>query len=156
MIPVLVIGYGNPLRSDDGVGGRVAQALLNESSSSKVRVEFAHQLLPEMAAWIAEAEYVVFIDACGDFPPGRIQLRAVPPEETPTASMTHHFSPQGLLADARRLFHRSPEAVMVSVGGGSFDHGEGLSKEVEAAFPVVLVHVKELIQNRLAETGIRG
>ena len=148
MIPVLVIGYGNPLRTDDGVGGRVAQVLLKESSS-KVRVEFAHQLLPEMAAWIAEADYVLFIDASGDSAPGRIQSRAVCPEETHTASMTHHFSPQGLLADARDLFGRCPEAVVVSVGGGSFEHGEGLSKEVAAAFPSVLALVKGLVEKRI-------
>src|ERR1019366_9269285 len=63
MIPVLIIGYGIPLRSDDGIGWHAAQSLLNEWPAEEVRVESAQQLLPEMADWISDAHCVVFIDA---------------------------------------------------------------------------------------------
>ena len=155
MIPLLIIGYGNPLRSDDGIGWQAARALLAEWPASRVRVEAAHQLLPEMADWIADAAYVIFIDACWNSIPGRIRSRAVHPEETKTISMTHHFSPQGLLSDSWHLFHHCPKAIMVSVGGGSFDHGEGLSKNVAAVFPAVLAHVKRLVQKHTVKADAR-
>ena len=153
MIPVLIIGYGYPLRSDDGIGWHSAQALVNAWPSDQVRVEFAHQLLPEMADWIADAGTVVFIDACWDSVPGRIRSRRVHPEAPQTASMTHHFLPQGLLAGAQQLFHHAPEAVLVSIGGASFEHGDALSTPIAAAFPALVTHVKKVVQAALSKAA---
>jgi hydrogenase maturation protease len=153
MIPVLIIGYGNPLRSDDGIGCRAVQALLDEWPADQVRIETAHQLLPEMADWLAGAAHVLFIDACWDLVPGRIRSRVVHPEKSRTASMTHRFSPEGLLADARQYFHHHPEAVLVSVGGASFEHGEGLSRQVESALPDLLSLIKKSVRKSLAKAG---
>jgi hydrogenase maturation protease len=155
MTPVLIIGYGNPLRSDDAVGWRAAQALIGEWPAAKVRVETAHQLLPEMADWLADASHVLFIDACWDLVPGRIRSRAIHPEKSRAASMTHHFTPEGLLADAWQLFHHCPDAILVSVGGGSFEHGEGLSRQVEAVFPHLLAQIKKSAQKCLAQADCR-
>ena len=155
MIPVLIIGYGNPLRSDDGVGWRAAQALVGLWPADQVRVEAAHQLLPEMADWLADAAFAIFIDACWDSVPGRIRCRTIHPEGKKPVSMTHHFLPQGLLADARSFFHHSPAAVLVSVGGDSFEHGETLSRNVEAAFPDLLIQVKKLVQRNMAKADGR-
>jgi hydrogenase maturation protease len=152
MTPVLIIGYGNPLRSDDGIGWHAAQALRGEWPAAQVRVEAAHQLLPEMADWLADASHVLFIDACWDLVPGRIRSRVIHPEMSPAVSMTHHFSPEGLLADAWHLFHHCPETILVSVGGGSFELGEGLSRQVEAVFPDLLAQVKKSVQKCLAKT----
>ena len=151
MIPVLIIGYGNPLRSDDGIGWCTAQALIGEWPAGQVRVEAAHQLLPEMADWLADAAHVFFIDACWNSVPGRIRSRIIHAEKARTASMTHHFTPEGLLADAWQLFHHCPEATLISIGGGTFDHGEGLSRPVEAVFPDLLVQIKKSVQKSLAK-----
>ena len=50
----LVIGIGNPLRGDDGVGPLLAEQAGGRS---------VHQLTPELAAELAELEAVLFIDA---------------------------------------------------------------------------------------------
>ena len=147
MTPVLIIGYGNPLRSDDGIGWHAAQSLLNEWRAEQVRVEPAHQLPPEMAEWIGQAGGVIFIDACWDAVPGRIRSHNVRPEKSRTASMSHYVSPQGLLAEARHLFHRTPKAVLVAVGGGSFEHGESLTPIVAAAFPDLLAKVRKMVES---------
>jgi Ni,Fe-hydrogenase maturation factor len=65
--------------------------------------------------------------------------------------MTHRFSPEGLLADAWQFFHRGPEAVLVSVGGASFEHGEGLSRQVESVFPELLAQVKRSVRKNLTK-----
>ena len=153
MIPVLLIGYGNPLRSDDGIGWHAAQAFLGEWPSAQVRVESAHQLLPEMADWIGDAGFVIFIDACWDSVPGRIRSRRVHPEAAPSASMTHHFLPQGLLADARHLFHHAPEAVLVSIGGASFEHGEVLTDPIASALPALVAHIKKIVNGALSKAA---
>ena len=58
----LVIGYGNTLRGDDGIGPAVAEAVAALGLPG-VRVIVAHQLTPELAADLADAQLVVFVDA---------------------------------------------------------------------------------------------
>ena len=155
MTPVLIIGYGNPLRCDDGIGWRAAQALLHEWPEDQVRVEAAHQLLPEMSDWLADANHVFFIDACWNLVPDRIRSRDIHPETPAPSSMTHHFSPEGLLSDAWQFFHHCPEATLVSVGGASFEHGEDLSRTVAAVFPDLLSQIKKSVQKSLAKADCR-
>lgn len=58
---VIVIGYGNTLRSDDGAGQQVAEIIVHWHLP-QVRSISVHQLTPELAAPIAEAELAIFID----------------------------------------------------------------------------------------------
>ncbi|HYG98513.1 MAG TPA: hydrogenase maturation protease [Terriglobales bacterium] len=73
---VLVIGYGNPLRSDDALGWRVAEALRSRfehqfshtqarvgAGSADVEVISCQQLNPELADPISRADLVLFVDA---------------------------------------------------------------------------------------------
>jgi hydrogenase maturation protease len=60
---ILIIGYGNPLKSDDGLGWHAAQELSRELTPPGVKVIRAHQLTPELAEEASTAELVLFIDA---------------------------------------------------------------------------------------------
>ena len=57
----LVIGYGNDLRSDDAAGVRAASLLAEHHREHRTIV--VQQLTPELAADIAMADCVVFLDA---------------------------------------------------------------------------------------------
>ena len=59
---VLVIGYGNTLRGDDGIGPAVAGEI-DRLAVPGVRVIVVHQLTPELAADLAACRRAVFIDA---------------------------------------------------------------------------------------------
>ncbi len=149
MTSVLVIGYGNPLRGDDGAGRLVAGALYDAWPESRVRVEASHQLLIEMAAAAAESDFVVFIDAARDGAPGTVTQRPVLPEPASDDSLTHHLTPETLLAAARLWYGRAPEAALICVGGGDFSHGERLSPPVAAALPELTSRVRALVCARL-------
>jgi hydrogenase maturation protease len=60
--PVVVIGYGNEVRGDDGVGPRVARVVAGWQLPH-VKALAVHQLLPELVESFAEASAVVFVDA---------------------------------------------------------------------------------------------
>ena len=45
---ILILGYGNPLRSDDALGQRVAQALRQRLKGGDFQVQTAYQLTPEL------------------------------------------------------------------------------------------------------------
>jgi hydrogenase maturation protease len=131
----LLIGYGNPLRGDDGVAWAVARAV--RAAGAPHRILTAHQLTPELASDVADADRVVFLDAACDAEPGQVTARPVHPADGPPHGLTQHaYDPGALLWLARQAHGRAPEeAWLVTVGAGRFDCGEALSPAVEAAVP---------------------
>src|SRR5512137_149559 len=121
MAPLLVIGYGNELRSDDGVGPKVAAAIAGMQLPG-VHAIACHQLTPELAEPIASARAAIFVDAAHD-PIESVQVRTIEPSATAQVS-AHASGPQSLLALARELFGRCPPAWMITVPAMVFDFGE--------------------------------
>lgn len=140
MTHLLIIGYGNPLRGDDGLGWRVAERLALEWPEAETLT--CQQLTPELAEPISRARRVAFVDAAADGPPGAISQRRVEPDASAPASFTHHVNPGVLLALSEKLFGHRPEAALFSVAGASFDFGQTLSPAVEAALPELLQRVR--------------
>nr|MDQ2730551.1 hydrogenase maturation protease [Armatimonadota bacterium] len=70
MSGALVIGYGNPLRRDDGLGPMAAQRLAALADPLRVQVLTPYQLSPELAEPISQARFVLFIDASEEGVPG--------------------------------------------------------------------------------------
>src|SRR2546421_12899232 len=84
----LVIGYGNPLRTDDGVGWQVAQQLATDLADD-VDVIGTHQLTPELAEPISRAGLVVFVDAGVGGEPGHVGCRLIAPAGDGTMAFSH-------------------------------------------------------------------
>ncbi len=144
MSRILIIGWGNPLRGDDGVGWRAAERLAETLKAHDVTVRVSHQLMPEFAEDVSRAEFVVFIDASCDNSPGEVRFERVEPDQAPSAAFSHQLSPPGLLGMAARLYGSCPEACFFSVGARSFEYGEKLSPEVESALPALLIEVEKV------------
>ena len=91
---ILIIGIGNPLRSDDGLGWAVAEQLSQylamrpcngasaPTTAAVSRVErwycdihTVYQLTPELAEWMAAVNLVVMIDASHEGEPGELRIR---------------------------------------------------------------------------------
>lgn len=143
---ILVIGYGNPLRGDDGVGWMAVKQLEGLADPSRVRVQAVHQLTPELADPISKAELVIFIDAAADQPPGYLSSSVVKCPDRPGAGpMAHHLTPAGLLGLAQHVFGHAPDGLLFTVGGEDFSHKEGLSPAVKQACDRLVQHVMEII-----------
>jgi hydrogenase maturation protease len=121
----LVIGIGNPLRGDDGVGPLLAEQAGGRS---------VHQLTPELAAELAELEAVLFIDAWLAPAGGPPQLVEVIPAGA-GAPDTHRLEPAQLLAISQALYGRAPAACLLQVPAHAFEHGNTLSAQLQAALP---------------------
>ncbi len=55
----VVIGYGNPLRGDDGIGWAVIERLQQMPLAETLTLIASHQLLPELSDLIREAAQVI-------------------------------------------------------------------------------------------------
>lgn len=142
----LVIGYGNPLRSDDGFGWHAGRRLGRELAGHDVEVITCHQLTPELAERLSQSQCAVFIDADAQGNPGDIHCRAVRPQVAASSTFTHLCTPSGLLASAERLYGHSPQAVVITVSAQSFALGESLSPVVSAALPKVVDQVRQWLR----------
>ena len=128
---VLVIGYGNTLRGDDGVGPRVAEAV-GRRRLPGVRTLICPLLTPELADQISRAEKVIFVDAAVDAP-NAVQWRRLEPNET-SQLMAHAADPRTMLALARDVFGRVPEAWWLTIPAVDLGFREALSPEVQRGF----------------------
>jgi hydrogenase maturation protease len=133
----LVLACGNTLRSDDGVGPRLAEwASHRFRDDSHVRVVARQQWTPDLAADIAAAESVLFVDSSVDSVPGRVSLIPVEAKSNGAANSAHQLGAPELLGLSRTLYgSRSAHAMLLTVGAGSTAMGEAFSDSVEAALP---------------------
>lgn len=140
MSKVVILGYGNPLRGDDGVGYLAATRLEQRFTGRDVRVVAAHQLNPEHAELLAYADLAVFIDASAERPPGTITRSDLLPAESSARPSTHDLTPEVLLACARELYGFCPRAVLFAVGASNFNYGE-VSQSISESLPLLLEEV---------------
>ena len=138
---VLIIGYGNPLRSDDGLGWHASRIIARKLAGHNAQVITCHQLTPELAEPLSQSSHAVFIDADTEGEPGEIHWREIEPQAPSASALTHTCSPAGLLSSAERLYGRCPQAIAVTVTAQSFDFGDSLSPVVSAALPKVVERV---------------
>jgi hydrogenase maturation protease len=130
MRSVLLIGYGNPGRLDDGLGPQLA-ADLEGRGIPGLTVDSDYQLTVEDADSVARHEVAVFADAAvtGSEP---FYFRRLAPGGTAGFS-SHSVEPAEVLALSQTLFKRLPEAYVLGIRGYIFeDFGEGLSDRARA------------------------
>jgi hydrogenase maturation protease len=137
----LVIGYGNTLRGDDGVGPRVVEAI-EKLNLSGVRTLICQQLSPEYADPVSRAHTVVFVDAAVDAP-REVQLRKLEPGES-SQLMAHAADPRTLLALARDVFGHAPQAWWLTIPVVKLDFSETLTPEAQRGFAEAVGKIQEL------------
>jgi hydrogenase maturation protease len=148
MARILVVGYGNPMRSDDGIGWQLAVELFRTNHSPDVEVLPCHQLTPELAPAVSRADTVIFIDCSRGGTPGEIRCREVRLEATPS-SLTHFVTPAVLLSMSSELFGACPRAYLLSIEGENFALGESWSTVVATRIPDLKVILNRIVHEAL-------
>jgi hydrogenase maturation protease len=160
---LLIIGYGNPDREDDGVAWHILRALtikLGLASPESYEDEFAEhtlidfafhlQLTPEMAEDISAYQYICFVDAHTGNIPEPVRLIHVECEFQ-ASPFTHHLTPQSLLSMCETIYEKKPDAVLLSVLGHRFLFTRQLSEETAQLVPQAVeliwhwLHAKDLL-----------
>lgn len=133
----LILGCGNTLRGDDGVGPFLCSwAEERFAGEPGVRAMTSHQWAPEMAEDVAAADTVLFVDCSLDQAPGQILLRELTAVPLKPGLVTHHLGAAELLRVAQDLYGAQPRrACLLTIGAGSIELGEELSPAISAALP---------------------
>jgi hydrogenase maturation protease len=132
---ILILGFGNPGRQDDGLGPRCVALLENhfakQQLTAAVNTDCNYQLTVEDALAISQVEKVIFIDAAIGL---ATDFQFTPIKPLPAASWNYHLlTPEGLLYLTDTLFNATPDAYLMAIKGYEFDQfGEKLSVQAEA------------------------
>lgn len=137
-----VIGYGNLLRGDDGVGPAVAE--LVAARHPDLRTLAIPMLVPELAPELADATVVVFVDAREGPMPGAVRTQSLTAAGT-MGAFGHLLSPGALVALARLLYGRCADAFQVTIDAAQFEVGSPLSPAVADAIPLAADAVVEIL-----------
>jgi hydrogenase maturation protease len=142
---ILVIGYGNVYRGDDGLGPAVAAAI-EAMALPHVKSLAVHQLVPELCEELARVTFAVFVDAAVGLSEN---VEVTPIQPVSQAGVLGHVAdPRSLLAFTQALYGRIPETWLVTAVGDQFDCGSGLSPIATANARLARERIIDLIQRQ--------
>jgi hydrogenase maturation protease len=123
---ILVLGYGNPGRQDDGLGPAAA-ARIDGLGWPNITAYDNYQLNIEDALDVAAHDVVWFVDAArvGPSPYDVRDLSAASSIEF----TSHIVRPEVILAIAQRYYGKSPQAFLLAIRGYQFEFVEELTKD---------------------------
>ena len=143
---VLLIGFGNPGRRDDGLGPAVA-AMAEQWDIQGLTVDANYQLAVEDAHEVSLHDVVIFADAAEKGPePFFFQPVAGKPGMT---FSSHAVEPEAVLGMAEEYFGRKVEAYMLGIRGYEFDEfGEGHSERAASNLEEALRFLEPVLRQR--------
>ncbi len=139
---ILVLGYGNPGRGDDGLGPALVEGL--RQRWGQLTCLTAMQLQPEHVLDLDRHDLALLVDAGWQTP---APFAFAPVAARQDASFTTHvLSPQRLLAIYRYALGKPPPPVfLLTLRGEGFGLGEGLSPTAQRHLESALTFVAELL-----------
>jgi hydrogenase maturation protease len=121
---VLVLGYGNPGRQDDGLGPAAAARIDNLGLPNLTAFD-NYQLNIEDAIDVAAHDIVWFVDAAKVGPAPYAVYDVSPACKIEFTS--HIVRPEAILAIARQCYGGSPRAFVLAIRGYDFEFIESLT-----------------------------
>ena len=127
---VLIIGYGNPGRGDDGLGPAFARKVA-AMEMPHVTVDIDYQLTVEHAYDLAEYDTVIFVDA--DIKSKEAFYFGPLSDGAPVTFTTHSITPGGVIRMARDMFDAETKAYVLGIRGYAFEmFTEDLTEQAQA------------------------
>lgn len=128
---LMLIGIGNPLRGDDGVGVEIVRILMQSLRNEKVKVlivEDRVDLIPRMLRDVNPRIILIFDAADFGGSPGEIRIMS--PDEASGKTTSTHDMPLNLML---RLAEKDAPAYVLGIQVETLEFGRGVSPAVKAA-----------------------
>jgi hydrogenase maturation protease len=141
---ILIVGLGNLLLQDDGVGVHIIHGLQKEPPPNTVVADVGCAVLDALHLFEA-ADYILAVDAmqAGNEPGTIYTFGTDDVDEQPITSSLHELS---LLAALRFIPHKeTPKIVIFGVEPDIIDYGLELSDKVKASVPHLIAHIRALV-----------
>jgi hydrogenase maturation protease len=143
---ILVIGCGNPLRGDDGLGRAAAEQIASWQLPD-VQVLSIHQLMPELIEEMKQAPQVLFIDAEVGSSDAPFRFCRLDPRKSPRI-FGHYETPESLLTLLAELHEHRPTAHLMTIRGDAFGHGDALSEVARNRLEEAVTHLRCILSDK--------
>jgi len=147
---ILILGIGNLLLKDEGIGVHVAQRMMEMALPPDVEVMDGGTMGINLLSYIEERKKVVVIDAVmTDAPPGmlyRFTDRDLE-ENRDMLFSAHDIDFTHVLKMARMFEKRPDEVIFIGVKPEEISEGIGLSPSIEEKIPMIIELVIKEIEN---------
>ncbi len=145
MKKILLYGYGNPGRMDDGLGNvfiNEITAWINDKGIENIQVDSNYQLNIEDAEAISIQDIVIFIDASQENIEDFVITKVNPSDAKIEFSM-HAVSTAYILSLCEKIYKKSPETYLIHIKGYEWDFAEILTEKAAANLNKALNFLKE-------------
>jgi hydrogenase maturation protease len=156
-IKILVYGYGNPGREDDGLGNAFVSRLeswASDNSMENISFDSNYQLNIEDAEKISNYDLVIFADASTEEIEDYIITRVDGKRDV--SFTTHSASPGYVVYLCNDLFGNKPATYLLHIRGYQWEFREGLSKKGEANLYKVLEFFKSVFKDTMEISQIES
>lgn len=150
---ILIYGYGNPGRQDDGLGVALADSIEKWAIKENITTVFTdsnYQLNVEDATVIADKDIVIFADASIEENVSDFLLTEVKPTDVPDFLM-HSVSPGFVLDLCNKMFQYTPHTYLLHIKGYEWDMKEELTEKATQNLNKACIFIKSIIQNPYLE-----
>jgi hydrogenase maturation protease len=150
----LVVGIGNLLRTDDGLGPLTVSALEEmDLGGGEVRMMAMPQIDITLASLLASVDYAIFVDARSDNAEDEVKVSRCDrtDQELHLSHTSHSLSIPALIEATHQFYGKSPSCFLVTPKGYDFSIGEILSPQAKRNLRVAAAQVIGLI-DRISES----
>ena len=148
LAPVLMFGYGNPARGDDGLGPRFIELIQSWQEQAQFDTITDYQLQVEHSLDLEHRRRVIFIDASVSAP-APFEFSPVLPARDDSYT-SHAMSPAALLAVYEQVSERAlPTAHILSVRGYEFELGTPISDRAQNNLDQAIEFLQKLLGESL-------
>jgi len=150
---ILIYGYGNPGRRDDGLGIAFAEEIdfwTKQAKPESVVTETNYQLNIEDAELISHYDTVIFADASLETIDS-FAFTAIHPSPATLEFTMHAVAPAYVVHLCRELFHKNPNAYLMHIKGHEWGVGEGLSEQAMENLDLALDYIKDGLANNCVD-----
>ncbi len=139
---LLIVGIGNTLRSDDGVGAYVCEKMekLNLPGTTTIIVQ---QLQVEMIEEMSHYDHVIIVDASATN--DTIQFEPLQENLQQTVASSHHVNASLVQILSQKLYNKTLSLYLCAIPGSNFDTGDTLSIDTEKTAKEAIVLIKTWI-----------
>lgn len=143
---ILIYGYGNPGREDDGLGIICTERLENwvrQNDLKDFAFDMNYQLNIEDALEISQYDSVIFIDASTE-PIDDFIVSEVEASDKVNFTM-HSASPSYIKYLCKQIYEKEPMVYLIHIKGYNWSMKEGLSEKASTNLKHTVTHLQKLL-----------
>ena len=145
---ILIYGYGNPGRQDDGLGNALVEVMEDWAKDQELKnlyFDSNYQLNIEDAANITGKDLVIFADASTE----DIENFVFTPvdDSSRVAFTTHAATPGYVVKLCRDLYKKTPAAYLLHIKGYEWEFSEGISDKARKNLDAAVKELKAILED---------